>query len=136
MRLLVQDTLPIIDLDGYRRLRAVEREIVRSPAAVAWTLAAAVGLLLILIGGARLFDFAAVTGGDGDAGRAATVLVGALLCAAAVGLSRAWHLRRLARLRCPDCGGALGRHAADLGEAEQGRWGDKGVSLDGRRYSG
>ena len=51
MGLLVQDDPPIIDLNGYQRLQAVERKLARSPAAVACILAAAVGLLTALYRG-------------------------------------------------------------------------------------
>ena len=125
---------PIIELGSFRRLGAVEQKLGRSPAAVACTLAAVVGLLVAVIGGAQLFEFVAVPGWEGERVGVVIAFAGFLFCTAAVGLGRAWQLRRLSRLRCPHCGGALSRHVADLGEEEQGRWGEKGVCLDGRWY--
>jgi ketosteroid isomerase-like protein len=129
------DDLPTLDLDGYRRQWPLERELYRwSPAWVALTLAAIVGLLLVGVGGLVLHaNFGEE--GDGHVIGVVAVLAGALFFGAYVGLGNLYKFRLLARLRCLHCGGALGRYVADLGEAERGRWGVKGVVLDGRRYS-
>ena len=130
----MQGDPPIIDLDGYQRLLPVERELAGSPAALACILAAAIGLLVAVFGFFLKLGFVAVPGWGGESVGSAIVLGGFLFCAVAVGLDRAWQLRQLARLHCPHCGGALVRRVADLGEDEQGRWGERGVYLDGRRY--
>jgi hypothetical protein len=134
MRLLVQSEPPIIDLDGYKRLLPVERKLARSPAAVACILATAVGLLVLVSGAVLLSGHVQIPGWDAKNVGGATVLAGTLFCAAAVGLGRAWQLRQLARQRCPHCSEPLVLHIADLEKAEQGRWGDKGVDLDGHWY--
>jgi hypothetical protein len=134
MRLLVESEPPIIDLDGYQRLLSVERELNRSPAAVACILTAAIGLLVIVSGGVLLFGLVEVPGWDGKTVGGVIALAGALFCAAAVGLGRAWQLRQLARRRCPQCDEPLLLHIVDLEKAEQGRWGERGVYLDGHWY--
>ena len=128
MRPVVEDNPPIIDLDGYRRLRPVERELVRSPAAIAIDVAAAVGLLLTAVGGVVVL-------GSYPAVGCVITLTGAWIVGACLGLGRVYQVRRLARLPCPHCGRAIGRYVADLTEAERGRWGEKGIYLGGRRYS-
>ena len=130
----MQSDSQVVDLDGYLRLSSVERDLAWSPEAVACTSAAAVGLLVAAIGFAHEFGLVAVPGQGGHAVGTAIVLAGLLFCAVAAGLDRAMQLRLLARLRCPNCGGALVRRVADLGEEEQGRWGERGVCLGGRRY--
>jgi hypothetical protein len=131
--MMMQD-LPSIDLDGYRRLGPQERELARSPMAVALATGLAIGLLLASIGGAILLVSLPGVGDQSEFGAAIT-LAGALIFGACLGLGRAYQFRRLARLPCPQCGGTLGRYVADLTEAERGRWGEKGIYLDGRRYS-
>jgi hypothetical protein len=131
----MQDDLPIIDLDGYRRLEAQERELARSPVAVALAGVTAIGLLLAAAGGALLLGSLPAAGWDHEAIGCALALAGALIFAACLGLGRAYLFRRLTRLRCAHCGGTLGRYVADLTEAERGRWREKGIYLDGRRYS-
>jgi hypothetical protein len=132
---ILQSDLPIIDLDGYRRLEALERELSRSPVAIALLVAAYAGLLLIAASAAFFFGLLAVAGWDQTAFGIVLALAGALLSAAAIGLSRVCKHRSLARLCCPHCGAALARYVADLEQAEGGRWRQKGAYLDGRRYS-
>src|SRR5262249_50039075 len=103
-RLLVQVDPPIIDLDGYQRLTPVEREIARSPAAIASYFGAAAGLLMVALGGTLLSGFITFPDWDAKAVGGTITLAGCLVCVAAVGLGRAWELRRLARLKCPHCG--------------------------------
>src|SRR5262245_50161335 len=130
MRPPMQGDPPIIDLDGYQRLLPVERELAWSPAATACILSAAIGLLVAVFGIVLEFGFVAVPGWGGKPVAIAIVWAGFLFCAVAVGLGRAWQFRQLARLRCPQCGGALVRGVADLGGEEQGRWGERGVYLN------
>jgi hypothetical protein len=131
----MEDDLPIIDLDGYRRLQAQERELARSPVAIAFAVMTAIGLIPAAVGGILVIGSLPVAGWDHAALGCALTLAGTLIFTAGLGLGRAFQFRRLARLRCPHCGGALGRHVADLTDAERGRWREKGIYLDGRRYS-
>jgi hypothetical protein len=131
----MEDDLPIIDIDGYRRLQTEERRLGRSPEAITLAGVAALGLVLSAVGGVLIIGSLPTAGWDLSTVGCVLALAGALIFAASFGLSRLYLFRRLARLRCPYCGGVLGRHVADLTEAERGRWGEKGIYLDGRRYS-
>jgi hypothetical protein len=132
---MMPDDLPIIDLDGYRRLQAQEGKLVRSPVAIAFTVVAAISLLVCAVGGFLIIGSLPEAGWDHSAVGCAITLAGSLILAACFGLSRVYQLRWLARLPCPHCGGVLGQYVADLTEAECGRWGEKGIYLEGRRYS-
>src|SRR5262249_12320333 len=112
-----------------------EQDITRSPAAVAWTLAAAAGLFVVVIGAAFVFGLVTVPGWNAETAGSMIVMAGVLFCAVAAGLGHAVLRRRLGRLQCPHCGAPMALHVADIEESEQGRWGEKGVYLDGHRYS-
>ncbi len=131
----MSNDLPVLDLDGYRRLLPLEREFGRSPVVIGLIVAACIGLLVVVVGAAFLLGWFASAGRDDTAIGIVVTLTGALLSAASVGLGRVCKFRALARLRCPHCGGALTRYVADQQEAEQGHWGERGIYLDGRRYS-
>jgi hypothetical protein len=134
----MQEGPPIIDLAGHQRLRSLEWELALSPVGIALTLMGIVALLLAAAGAVfvigSLFGFIALAEEEGVPIGGGLVLAGGLLLGAYFGLGRAYMYRRVARLPCPYCGGALSCYVADMEEAERGRWGEKGIYLDGHRY--
>jgi hypothetical protein len=129
----MQETIPVINLEGYERLRHLEHGLTWSPVSVALSLVAWAGLLLTGVCGFALFI--SLSQGPNETW-AIAVAGAAVVSAAAVGLERAYTFYRLARLPCPRCDRILSRYVADLEKAEWGRWGGiRRVWLDGHLYS-
>jgi hypothetical protein len=127
------ENFPIIDLDGYERLRTLEQRLGRSPVEFALQLVAWGGLAVAAVRGVLIF---AIPERFPNESAVVTVAVALFVSGIAAGLDRACMFYRLARLPCPQCGRLLSRHIADVPVEERGRWNEpRRVPLGGRVYS-
>jgi hypothetical protein len=128
----MEDEPPILDRNGYERLTALERRVLRSPAPIAWMIGAYVGLAVVVMGALLLFG--AISREDVQLKGILVTTAGALFSAACVVMAQLVLRRRLARLTCPNCRATLAWRVADLDEGERARSLRKQVVIAGRCY--
>jgi hypothetical protein len=113
---------PTIDLQGYERLRAIEKRIDYSPVGIVLLVIGCVGLGMLAYGLQGAFNGA-------DSGPTIPLAGFGLTVGSFCGLI-GFLKWRLSRLKCPHCGAKLQRCSVDLTEGI--RW--PGYEIDGRYY--